>query len=241
MIGARRLQQREGADDVGLDELARSVDRAVDMALGGQMHDGVDALVLHHLLHRIAVADVELVEAVVRAAGDVSGRAFARGIGQLVDIDDVDAEVAHQMAAHRRPDEAASAGDHDFHALRSRQVQNESCAGDVGKQGRCRDPCRRAWARGLASGQSMPIAGSFQRMARSRCGRIGCGHLVEHLDVRLERQKAMGEALRNQQLVACLRRQHAATHLPKVGEPVRRSTATSKIEPRSTRISLSWA
>ncbi len=35
------------------------------MALGGKMHDRVDGLVLHHLLHGIAVADVELVETVL--------------------------------------------------------------------------------------------------------------------------------------------------------------------------------
>ena len=40
-IAQRLLQQREGADDVGLDEFAGAVDRAVDMAFGGEVHHGV--------------------------------------------------------------------------------------------------------------------------------------------------------------------------------------------------------
>jgi hypothetical protein len=39
-VGARRFQQREGALDVGLDEGAGPVDAAVDMALGGEVHEG---------------------------------------------------------------------------------------------------------------------------------------------------------------------------------------------------------
>src|ERR1700726_2992886 len=37
----RSLEQHIGADDVRIDELCRSVDRPVDMAFCGQMHDRV--------------------------------------------------------------------------------------------------------------------------------------------------------------------------------------------------------
>ena len=40
---ARRLQQHEGAEDVGEDELAGRLDRAVDVGLGGEVDDGVAA------------------------------------------------------------------------------------------------------------------------------------------------------------------------------------------------------
>ena len=40
----RGVEQTEGADDIGLDEGVRAVDRAVDMAFGGEVHDDVDAL-----------------------------------------------------------------------------------------------------------------------------------------------------------------------------------------------------
>ena len=41
---ARRLEEDEGAEDVGLDELARRLDRAVDVGLGGEVDEGVAAL-----------------------------------------------------------------------------------------------------------------------------------------------------------------------------------------------------
>ncbi len=40
-IAQRLLQQSERADDVGLDEFTRSVDRAIDMTFCGQVHNGI--------------------------------------------------------------------------------------------------------------------------------------------------------------------------------------------------------
>jgi 20S proteasome alpha/beta subunit len=40
-MAQRLLQQRIGADDIGLDEVARRVDRAVDMAFGRQVDNDV--------------------------------------------------------------------------------------------------------------------------------------------------------------------------------------------------------
>ena len=39
-VGARLFEQAEGADDVGLDEIRRPVDRAIDVAFRREMHDG---------------------------------------------------------------------------------------------------------------------------------------------------------------------------------------------------------
>src|SRR4051812_39318215 len=38
-VGARFLEQTPRADDIRLHELRRTRDRAIDMALGGEMHD----------------------------------------------------------------------------------------------------------------------------------------------------------------------------------------------------------
>jgi hypothetical protein len=38
-IGSRRLQHRERADDIGLDERIAGHDRAIDVTLSGQMDD----------------------------------------------------------------------------------------------------------------------------------------------------------------------------------------------------------
>ena len=53
---ARRLEQHEGAEDVGLDELARRVDRAVDVGLRGEVDDRIAAL--DRGRHGVAVGDV---------------------------------------------------------------------------------------------------------------------------------------------------------------------------------------
>ena len=40
-VTQRFLQEGEGADNVGLDEFARTIDRAIDMAFGRQIHHRV--------------------------------------------------------------------------------------------------------------------------------------------------------------------------------------------------------
>ena|SRR5215204_1706895 len=59
----RRLQQREGADDVGAHERRRAVDRTVDVALGGEMDDDVRREASDQLADFRAVDDVRLREA----------------------------------------------------------------------------------------------------------------------------------------------------------------------------------
>jgi hypothetical protein len=57
-IGARGFQQREAAVDVGAHELARAQDGAVDVALGGEVHDRARLELAHQRQHRVALADV---------------------------------------------------------------------------------------------------------------------------------------------------------------------------------------
>ena len=63
-IVSRHLQQGEGADHVGLDELGRAGDRTVDMALGRQVHDPVRPELRDRLLHRGAITDIRLEEGI---------------------------------------------------------------------------------------------------------------------------------------------------------------------------------
>ena len=99
-----------------LDEGVRAVDRAVDVALGGQVHHGIGRVLGEHRVHGGAVADVGADEGVARAVGDRLERAQIGGVGQLVDIDDVRVRLAHEMAADRRADEAGSPCDDDLHS-----------------------------------------------------------------------------------------------------------------------------
>ena len=64
-IGERRLEQREGAFDVGAEEHRGAVDRAVDVRFRGEMDDPVDLLATQDIEHLLLAADVFVVEAVI--------------------------------------------------------------------------------------------------------------------------------------------------------------------------------
>ncbi|MOA17904.1 hypothetical protein D3C78_1381820 [compost metagenome] len=67
-VAACRFQQGVGADDIGLDEGCRAVDGAVDVGFGGQVHHGIRSMLAEHPFDFGAVADVDLLERVARAA-----------------------------------------------------------------------------------------------------------------------------------------------------------------------------
>ena len=69
-VGERRLEHREGADDVRLDEGCGTVDRTIHMALRREMHDGVRFEVGERAVDGLAVADVGAHERIVRAGRD---------------------------------------------------------------------------------------------------------------------------------------------------------------------------
>ena len=108
------LQQAQSSHHIGLGEGERVLNRAVHMALGGEVDDAVDMFVLHQLIDTLEVADVHLDEAVVRLVLDVLQVSEVAGVGQLVEVDDfvfrifVD-EEADDVAA----DEAGAACDDD--------------------------------------------------------------------------------------------------------------------------------
>ena len=81
---AGSFQQDTGADHIGLEELDRTEDGAVDMRFGRKVDDGVDGIVRHHPVEQLAVADaaVDECEAVV---GTARGKVlFIAGVGQQV-------------------------------------------------------------------------------------------------------------------------------------------------------------
>jgi hypothetical protein len=111
---ARKLQQDVRAVDVRLDEVVGLDDGPVDVRLGGEVADRVDRVLVVHLRHCRAVADVGADEDIARAVllRHVGEALRVAGIGELVDVDDAPGEarlleeVAHEVAA----DEPAAAG-----------------------------------------------------------------------------------------------------------------------------------
>ena len=118
-IGSRRLEHREGADDVGLDERVAGRDRPIDVALGGEMDDLIGSECLERLGDRASVANVNLGEAIVRRIVDHGQGLQIAGIGERVEVEHCGA-VGHQTPAHSRADESRAAG-HKHFAL------HESC------------------------------------------------------------------------------------------------------------------
>src|SRR5262245_50241635 len=106
------FEQHERAVDVRLDELRGAEDRAVDMGLGGEVHDRFTALGGH--CHGVGVRDVALEQLDV---GSVEIPGIAR-VRELVEDDDLVAggnEALDEVAA----DEAAAAGHEYAHSADS--------------------------------------------------------------------------------------------------------------------------
>ena len=111
----RRLEQHEGADDIGLDERLGAVDRAVDMALGGEVHHDVGAVSRERRPHGAGIADVDLREGIARIVGDGCEVVEVAGVGELVEAEHLMRRIRDQMAHDRRSDEAGAAGDQETH------------------------------------------------------------------------------------------------------------------------------
>ena len=80
------MEQYIGSYDIGLDELTGAVDGAVDMGLGGEMHDPFRPEIGERLAHGVGVADVGLKELVVRIALKIRQGSRVARIGELVDV-----------------------------------------------------------------------------------------------------------------------------------------------------------
>ena len=115
-----RLEQRERAQDVRPREGERIPDRAVDMAFGRKVDDPVDIILTEQRPQHIQVADVTLLEHVVRGILDVPQVGKVPRVGQFVQVHDPVIRVfRHEQAYYVRADKARSARNQDsaFHGL----------------------------------------------------------------------------------------------------------------------------
>src|SRR5438874_10259626 len=87
-VRTRLLEEIPRADDVGLDEVGRTDDRAVDVAFGREVNDGARPMALQRLLEKRPVADVPAREHVPAVAAQRVEVAQVAGIGELVQVDD---------------------------------------------------------------------------------------------------------------------------------------------------------
>ena len=108
-VPPRGLEQRVGADHVGLDELGRAVDRAVHVGLGGEVHHRSRAELPKYLVQASSVADIDLVEPIARRLRDRAQRLEIAGISELVEVGDLVRRAVDQVPDHCRADETGSA------------------------------------------------------------------------------------------------------------------------------------
>ncbi|MNL20609.1 hypothetical protein D3C87_1418660 [compost metagenome] len=66
-VGAGRFQQHIGADDIGFDKVGRTGNRAVNMALGSQVHHRIRLVGGKDAIQLGAVADIYLLERITSA------------------------------------------------------------------------------------------------------------------------------------------------------------------------------
>ncbi len=116
------LQQGEGADHVGVDELARAVDRAINMTLGRQVHHSAGRILIEQLAQRLAVADIHLAEGIAWMSRCLRNRGEVGGVGELVDVDDKSRGIVEQVSDDRRAYEARAAGHEDGLALETHRL-----------------------------------------------------------------------------------------------------------------------
>jgi len=106
------LEERVRAEHVGADEVLRVADGTVDVSLGREVDDGVGAG--EGRAHDTGVADVPAHERVARVALDVAQVLEVAGVGEFVEVDDLDVLMgAQQVTDEVRADEPGAAGDKD--------------------------------------------------------------------------------------------------------------------------------
>ncbi len=109
------LEQAVGAHEVRLDKVAGRVDRAIDVALGREVHDDVGPKRGEGLAQGGSVADVGLDEGETRAGRYGLKRRQVPGIGELVQNADVCPTQGDELARDGGAYEAGAAGKEDVH------------------------------------------------------------------------------------------------------------------------------
>jgi hypothetical protein len=106
---ARRLDQDEGAGEIGLDESGRPVDRAVDMAFGGEVHHHLRPELLDDRARCRCIANVGLCKTIARFFRHAGEIVEVPRIGELVEDADFVPGVLNKVAHHRGADEPGTA------------------------------------------------------------------------------------------------------------------------------------
>ncbi len=87
LLVASCFEQRQRADDIGVDEDLGPRNGSIHVTLGGEIDDGLDLMLVDQSLHQGSVADVSVDEDVVLVLDELGEVLEVARVGQLVEID----------------------------------------------------------------------------------------------------------------------------------------------------------
>ncbi len=100
---AGAIEHHTGTNHVGVNEILRGINAAIDMGFGSEINDGVELVLGHELIHLIGIGDVGLEEFVAIAVllGHALEVGEVAGVGQDIDIREVSRLVMFQNVANK--------------------------------------------------------------------------------------------------------------------------------------------
>ena len=115
---AGAIEQHARADDIGVNEIERSVDAAIDMRFGREIDDRIKLMLGHERIHLIGICDIGFEKFVAFAMfldhavqiGEISR------VSEHIDVGDVRRLVMLQNVPNKvAPDESTATGHEDAH------------------------------------------------------------------------------------------------------------------------------
>ena len=107
------IEQNARADDVGVNEIQRIVDAAVDVAFGRKIDDSIKRVLRHERVHLVGIGDIgfEKFVALAMFLGDSVQVREVSGVGEDIDIAHRRRLVMFQNIPNKvAPDEATATG-----------------------------------------------------------------------------------------------------------------------------------
>ena len=117
---AGTIEQHTGANHIGVDEILRRINTAIDMGFGREINNGVELVLGHQLIHLVGMSDIGLEEFVAIAVllGHALEVGEVAGVGQDIDIREVSRLVMFQNVANKvAANETAAARYQNAHRL----------------------------------------------------------------------------------------------------------------------------
>lgn len=122
IMAASRLEERIGADDVGLYKLTRTADGAINMTLGGEVHYPVGLELGKNAGKRDRIADIRLDKTISRVFSQVGERVKVPRVSECIDIENGVVGAGEHMPNKVTANKPGPACDEDVHGVENRTI-----------------------------------------------------------------------------------------------------------------------